>query len=130
MNHFAYRDGVLHAEDVDITTLAQAVETPFYCYSSATLTRHYQVFAGAFSDVAALVCYAMKANSNQAVIGTLAALGAGADVVSEGELLRARAAGVPPEKIMFSGVGQTAPELALAVDEGILCVTVESEGAV
>src|SRR5881396_1591735 len=127
MNHFAYRAGVLHAEDVNLVDLAAAVGTPFYCYSTATLTRHYQVFAGAFADVRALVCYAMKANSNQAVIKTLAQLGAGADVVSEGELKRARAAGIPPEKIMFSGVGKTAAELAAAVDEGILCVNVESE---
>ena len=84
MHHFAYRDGVLHAEAVNLDTLAAAVGTPFYCYSTATLTRHYQVFAGAFSDVDALVCYAMKANSNQAVVRTLAKLGAGADVVSGG----------------------------------------------
>jgi diaminopimelate decarboxylase len=127
MHHFAYRDRVLHAEAVNLITLADAVGTPFYCYSTATLERHYRVFAGAFADVPALVCYAMKANSNQAVIKTLARLGAGADVVSEGELKRARAAGVPPEKIMFSGIGKTARELALAVDEGILCVNVESE---
>src|SRR5580658_2142663 len=127
MHHFAYRDGVLHAEQVDLVALAEAVGTPFYCYSSATLTRHYQVFAGAFADVDALVCYAMKANSNQAVIATLAGLGAGADVVSEGELLRARLAGIAADKIMFSGVGKTARELALAVDQGILCVNVESE---
>ena len=127
MHHFAYRDGVLHAEQVDLIALADAVGTPFYCYSSATLERHYKVFANAFADVDALICYAMKANSNQAVIATLAKLGAGADVVSEGELLRARAAGIPPNKIMFSGVGKTGRELALAVDEGILCVNVESE---
>ncbi len=127
MHHFAYRNGVLHAEGVDLIALAEAVGTPFYCYASATLERHYSVFAGAFADVDALVCYAMKANSNQAVIATLAKLGAGADVVSGGELLRARAAGIAPEKIMFSGVGKTARELALAVDEGILCVNVESE---
>jgi diaminopimelate decarboxylase len=127
MHHFAYRDGVLHAEAVDLVALAEAVGTPFYCYSTATLERHYRVFAGAFADVDALVCYALKANSNQAVIATLARLGAGADVVSEGELLRARAAGIPPDKIMFSGVGKTARELALAVDEGVLCINVESE---
>jgi diaminopimelate decarboxylase len=127
MHHFAYRNGVLHAEQVDLMALAEAVGTPLYCYSSATLERHYRVFAGAFADVDALVCYAMKANSNQAVIATLARLGAGADVVSGGELLRARAAGIPPDKIMFSGVGKTADELALAVDENILCVNVESE---
>ena len=127
MHHFAYRDGVLHAEAVNLDTLAGAVGTPFYCYSTATLIRHYEVFAGAFADVSALVCYAMKANSNQAVVRTLARLGAGADVVSGGELRRARAAGIPADKIMFSGIGKTASELALAVDEGILCVNVESE---
>jgi diaminopimelate decarboxylase len=127
MHHFDYRSGVLHAEAVDIARLADAVGTPFYCYSTATLERHYRVFASAFTDVKALVCYAMKANSNQAMVRTLAKLGAGADVVSEGELKRARAAGIAPEKIMFSGIGKTARELALAVDEGILCVNVESE---
>jgi diaminopimelate decarboxylase len=127
MNHFSYRNGVLHAEAVNLVDLAAAVGTPFYCYSTATLVRHYQVFAGAFADVPALVCYAMKANSNQAVLKTLAGLGAGADVVSEGELKRARAAGIAPAKIMFSGIGKTARELALAVDEGILCINVESE---
>jgi diaminopimelate decarboxylase len=127
MHHFAYRGGVLHAEDVDLIALSDAVGTPFYCYATATLERHYRVFAQAFADVDALICYAMKANSNQAVIATLARLGAGADVVSEGELLRARSAGVPPHKIMFSGVGKTAHELALAVEQGILCVNVESE---
>src|ERR1700734_3751774 len=127
MHHFTYRHGVLHAEDVDLNALADAVGTPFYCYATATLERHYRVFAEAFADVDALVCYAMKANSNQAVIATLARLGAGADVVSEGELLRARAAGVPPDRIMFSGIGKTARELALAVDQGILCINVESE---
>jgi len=127
MNHFDYRNGVLHAEAVNLADLAAAVGTPFYCYSTATLERHYRVFAAAFADVDALICYAMKANSNQAVIATLARLGAGADVVSGGELLRARAAGVAPDKIMFSGVGKTASELALAVEQGILCVNVESE---
>src|SRR5499433_1947540 len=127
MHHFAYRNGVLHAEAVNLVDLAQAVATPFYCYSTATLRRHYEVFADAFADVSALICYAMKANSNQAVIKTLAALGAGADVVSGGELKRARAAGIAPDRIMFSGIGKSAGELALAVDEGILCVNVESE---
>ena len=127
MHHFVYRDGVLHAEAVNIAALAEEVGTPFYCYSTATLERHYRIFAGAFADVPSLVCYAMKANSNQAVIKTLAKLGSGADVVSEGELERARAAGIPPHKIMFSGVGKNARELARAVDEGILCVNVESE---
>jgi diaminopimelate decarboxylase len=127
MHHFAFREGVLHAEAVSLVDLAEAVGTPFYCYSSATLERHYRLFAGLFADVPSLVCYALKANSNQAVIATLARLGAGADVVSGGELKRARAAGVPADKITFSGVGKTEPELALAIDEGILCVNVESE---
>jgi diaminopimelate decarboxylase len=127
MHHFDYRDGVLHAEAVNLAAAAQAVGTPFYCYASATLERHYRVFAEAFADIPSLICYAMKANSNQAVIATLARLGAGADVVSAGELKRALAAGVPPHMIMFSGVGKTEHELALAVDEGILCVNVESE---
>src|SRR6202047_4920351 len=127
MHHFAYRGGVLHAEDVDLIALADAVGTPFYCYTTATLERHYRVFAQAFADVDALICYAMKANSNQAVIATLARLGAGADVVSEGELKRARAAGIAPDRILFSGGGKSARELALAIDEGILCVNVESE---
>src|SRR5262244_2732083 len=127
MHHFIYRNSVLHAEAVNLIDLAQGVATPFYCYSTGTLRRHYEVFADAFSDVSALICYAMKANSNQAVIKTLAALGAGADVVSAGELKRARAAGIAPDKIMFSGIGKTAAELALAVDEGILCVNVESD---
>ena len=127
MHHFAYRDGVLHAEGVSIAAIADAVGTPFYCYSSATIERHYRVFAAAFADVRSLVCYALKANSNQAVIATLARLGAGADVVSEGELKRARAAGVPADRILFSGVGKSARELALAVETGILCVNVESE---
>ena len=127
MHHFAYRDGGLHAEAVDIAALAQEVGTPFYCYSTATLERHYRVFAGAFADVPSLVCYAVKANSNQAVIKTLARLGAGADVVSGGELKRARLAGIPADKIMFSGLGKSAAELALALDERILCINVESE---
>jgi diaminopimelate decarboxylase len=127
MNHFDYRGGILHAEGVALDRLAAAVGTPFYCYSTATLTRHYEVFAGAFADVRALVCYAMKANSNQAVVKTLGGLGAGADVVSGGELKRALLAGIPPSRIVFSGVGKTESELAAAVDAGILCVNVESE---
>ena len=107
MNHFDYRDGVLHAEAVNLSELADAVGTPFYCYSTATLERHYRVFTEAFAGEKTLVCYAMKANSNQSVLRTLAKLGAGADVVSGGELKRALAAGIPPEKILFSGVGKT-----------------------
>jgi diaminopimelate decarboxylase len=127
MHHFAYRDGVLHAEGVDLRRLADEVGTPFYCYSSATLERHYKVFAEAFADTDALVCYAMKANSNQAVLKTLGRLGAGMDIVSEGELRRALAAGVPGERIVFSGVGKTRPEMAFALESGILCFNVESE---
>lgn len=127
MNHFDYRDGVLFAEDVSVPAIAAAVGTPFYVYSTATLTRHYQVFSRAFADLDTLVCYAMKANSNQAVLTTLARLGSGADVVSEGELRRALAAGIPPSKIMFSGVGKTVREMDFALAAGIHCFNVESE---
>ncbi|TPL86961.1 diaminopimelate decarboxylase [Mesorhizobium sp. B2-3-14] len=127
MNHFDYRDGVLHAEDVAIPDIAAQVGTPFYCYSTATLTRHYRVFVQAFAGLDTLVCYAMKANSNQAVLRILAKLGAGADVVSEGELRRALAAGVPAGKILFSGVGKTAREMDFALRAGMLCFNVESE---
>jgi diaminopimelate decarboxylase len=127
MHHFSYRDGVMCAEDVDLREIARAVETPFYCYSSATIERHYRVFSAAFTGVDALICYAMKANANQAVLRILARLGAGMDVVSQGELRRARAAGVPGAKIIFSGVGKTREEMALGLDEDILCFNVESE---
>ncbi|WP_027167470.1 diaminopimelate decarboxylase [Mesorhizobium sp. WSM3224] len=127
MNHFDYRDGVLHAEDVAIPDIAAEVGTPFYCYSTATLTRHFRVFKEAFSGLDALVCYAMKANSNQAVLRTLAKQGAGADVVSEGELRRALAAGIPADRILFSGVGKTPREMDFALSAGILCFNVESE---
>jgi diaminopimelate decarboxylase len=127
MHHFEYRHGALHAEDVDLRSVSEEVGTPFYCYSTATLERHYRVFADAFADTDALVCYALKANSNQAVIATLARLGAGSDIVSEGELRRALAAGVPAGKIVFSGVGKTKAEMAAALDAGILCFNVESE---
>ncbi len=127
MNHFDYRNGVLHAEAVNLIELADAVGTPFYCYSTATLERHYRVFSDAFADEEALVCYALKANSNQSVLRTLAKLGAGADVVSGGELKRALAAGIPPEKILFSGIGKTEAELRAALDADILCINIESE---
>ena len=127
MNHFDYRDGVLHAEAVNLSELADAVGTPFYCYSTATLERHYRVFTEAFGGETTLVCYAMKANSNQSVLRTLAKLGAGADVVSGGELKRALAAGIPPGKILFSGVGKTEAELRAALAADILCINVESE---
>ncbi|CUX60629.1 diaminopimelate decarboxylase [Agrobacterium deltaense Zutra 3/1] len=127
MNHFGYIDGVLHAENVPVPEIAKAVGTPFYVYSTATLERHYKVFSGAFADVDAMVCYAMKANSNQAVLKTLAKLGAGIDVVSGGELRRALAAGVPASRIMFSGVGKTVAEMDYALEAGIYCFNIESE---
>jgi diaminopimelate decarboxylase len=127
MHHFTYRDGAMCAEYVELSAIARAVGTPFYCYSSATIERHYRVFSEAFAELPALVCYAMKANSNQAVLATLARAGAGMDVVSEGELRRARAVGVPAQKIIFSGVGKTRAEMALGLDEDILCFNVESE---
>ena len=127
MHHFAYRDGELHAEDVPLSRIAAEVGTPFYVYSSATIERHFRVFRDAFASQRALVCYAMKANSNQAVLKTLVALGAGMDVVSEGELRRARAAGAPGERIIFSGVGKTRREMALGLDANIRCFNVESE---
>ena len=127
MNHFDYRNGVLHAEAVSLVELADAVGTPFYCYSTATLERHYRVFSEAFAGEKALVCYALKANSNQSVLRTLAKLGAGADVVSGGELKRALAAGMLPERIVFSGVGKTEAELRAALAADILCINVESE---
>ncbi|MDA0661204.1 MAG: diaminopimelate decarboxylase [Proteobacteria bacterium] len=127
MSEFDYRDGILHAEGVAIPEIAAAVGTPFYCYSSAALTRRYLEFTGAFDGQDVMVCYSVKANSNLAVIRTLAALGSGADVVSEGELRRALAAGIPPERIVFSGVGKTRGELAFALDRGIYRINVESE---
>jgi diaminopimelate decarboxylase len=127
MHHFAYKDGTLHAEDVNLKALADEIGTPFYVYSTATLERHFKVMNDAFAGTEHLLCYAMKANSNQAVLKTMAALGAGMDVVSEGELRRALAAGVPAHKIVFSGVGKTAREMALALKEGIACFNVESE---
>ena len=127
MHHFDYKNGTLHAEDVNLAELAEEVGTPFYCYSTATLERHVKVIAEAFKGTDHLLCYAMKANSNQAVLKTIAALGAGMDVVSEGELRRALAAGVPARKIVFSGVGKTAQEMAFALREGIACFNVESE---
>ena len=126
MHHFHYRDGRLYAEDVDLTVLAGEIETPFYCYSTATLERHYGVFDAAFHGTDHMVCYAVKANSNQAVLKTLADLGAGFDVVSEGELRRVLALGVPGRRIVFSGIGKTAREMALGLKEGIACFNVES----
>jgi diaminopimelate decarboxylase len=126
MNHFGYRDGTLHAEDVDLTAIAERVGTPFYCYSTATLERHYRVFAGALPKDA-LVAFSVKANGNLAVLKTLGRLGAGADVVSGGELKKALAAGIPPSRIVFSGVGKTRAEMQLGLDVGIHQFNVESE---
>jgi diaminopimelate decarboxylase len=127
MHHFHYRDGTLYAEDVALTAIAADVGTPFYCYSTATLERHYKVLAEAFAGLDATICFAVKANSNQAVLATLARLGAGMDVVSEGELRRARAAGVPASRIIFAGVGKTREEMAYALAQGIMGFNVESE---
>lgn len=127
MHFFEYRDGVLHAECVSLADIAAHVDTPFYCYSSKTLERHYRVFDEAFAGLDHMVCYSPKANSNQAVMRTLADLGAGADVVSEGELRRARAIGIPGEKIVFSGVGKTEREMAYGLEQNIYCFNVESE---
>jgi diaminopimelate decarboxylase len=126
MNHFSYKHGVLHAEDVDLTALARAVGTPFYCYSTATLERHYRVFAQSL-PADALVAFSVKANGNLAVLKTLARLGAGADVVSGGELKKALAAGIAADRIVFSGVGKTAEEMRLALESGIYQFNVESE---
>ena len=127
MHHFQYRDGVLFAEDVDVTTLAGKVGTPFYVYSAATLRRHVNVMREAFDGIPTLVAYAMKANSNQAVLRVIAGEGAGADVVSGGELERAIAAGIPPDKIVFSGVGKTVSEMRRGIELGIKCFNLESE---
>ncbi|MEL6601312.1 MAG: diaminopimelate decarboxylase [Pseudomonadota bacterium] len=127
MDHFIYRNGVLHAEDVALPEIVEAVGTPFYVYSSATLERHYRVFQEALSGLDHLICYAMKANSNLAVLKLMAGLGAGMDVVSIGEYRRARAVGVPGEKIVFSGVGKTRDEMAYALTHGIRQFNVESE---
>ena len=126
MHHFEFRGGKLFAEGVPVEKIAAEIGTPFYCYSSATLVRHYQVFKNAFEGVDSLVAFAVKANSNLAVLKTLADLGAGMDVVSEGELRRARAAGVPGSRILFSGVGKTEAEQAYALEQDILCFNVES----
>ena len=126
MHHFAYRDGRLFAEDVDLTALADEVGTPVYVYSEATLRRHFRVFADAFSGTDALVAYSVKANSNIAVLKVLASEGAGADVVSGGELARALRAGIEPQKIVFSGVGKSRDEIEAALDAGILQFNVES----
>src|SRR5215472_5946788 len=126
MNHFEYREGKLHAENVDLEKLANEAGTPLYVYSTATLERHYRVFAAAFPPDA-LIAYSVKANGNLAVLKTLARLGAGADVVSGGELVKALSAGIPAEKIVFSGVGKTRTEMAEALKAGIHQFNAESE---
>src|ERR1700747_2565176 len=118
MNHFQYKDGVLCAESVPLDRLAEAAGTPFYCYFTATLERHYKVFSGALPK-GSLIAFAVKANGNLAVLKTLARLGAGADVVSGGELVKALRAGIPANKIVFSGVGKTKTEMAEALKAGI-----------
>ncbi|MGE0044593.1 MAG: diaminopimelate decarboxylase [Hyphomonadaceae bacterium] len=126
MNHFEYKNGVLHCEDVSLAAIAEAAGTPCYVYSSATLARHIQVFREAFAPRDVLIAFAVKANANVAVLATLAKLGAGADTVSAGEIKRALAAGVPPSRIIFSGVGKTDEELAFALETGVHQINVES----
>lgn len=126
MDHFNYKDGVLHAEDVAITDIAAAVGSPVYVYSTATFERHFKVFDEALAGMPHLICYAMKANSNLAVLATLAKLGAGMDVVSEGEFRRALAAGVPGDRIVFSGVGKTPGEMRFALEHDVRQFNVES----
>ena len=127
MDHFLYKNGALHAEDVPVAEIAAAVGTPFYVYSTATLLRHFKLFDDALEGMDHLVCYAMKAASNQAILKTLGDSGAGMDVVSGGEYMRAKAAGVPGDRIVFSGVGKTADEIRLALTGGIRQFNVESE---
>ncbi|MGB5557157.1 MAG: diaminopimelate decarboxylase [Paracoccaceae bacterium] len=127
MDHFLYRNGILHAEDVPVSEIAAAVGTPFYCYSAATLTRHYTLFDEALTGLNHLVCFAMKSNSNLAVLRLMGNLGAGIDVVSVGEYLKAKAAGVPGDRIVFSGVGKTRAEMRVALEGGIRQFNVESE---
>lgn len=126
MDHFSYKNGSYHAEDVALDKIAKEVGTPFYCYSTATLSRHYQVFSGHFSEIGAKVCFAIKANSNLGILKTLASLGCGADVVSEGEIRLALAAGMKPSDIVFSGVGKTADEMAFALEKNIFQFNIES----
>lgn len=127
MHHFHYKNGFLHAENIDLRHLAETIGTPFYCYSSATLERHFKVFQEAFEGTDTLSCFAVKVNSNQAVLKTLARMGAGMDIVSMGELIRVLKAGVQGNKIVFSGVAKTAEEMAVALDAEIYCFNVESE---
>ena len=127
MDHFAYKNSELFAEDVSIAKLAEQVGTQFYCYSKATLPRHFHVFHEALAELNPLICYAVKANTSLAILQTLAKLGAGADVVSGGEIYASLKAGIKPEKIVFSGVGKTAEEIKYALEQGIFQFNVESE---
>ena len=127
MDHFNYRNGQLYAEDVSVAEIAESVGTPFYVYSTATLVRHFQLFDDALDGMNHCICYAMKAASNQAILKTLGNLGAGMDVVSGGEYRRAISAGIPPEKVVFSGVGKTLEEITLALQNGIRQFNVESD---
>ncbi|MFM7084019.1 MAG: diaminopimelate decarboxylase [Hyphomicrobium sp.] len=127
MHHFTYKNLILHAENVDLEKLSEQIGTPFYCYSTATIQRHYEVLSQAFAGIDHLICFAVKANSNLSVLATLAQLGAGMDVVSYGELLRAQKAGVEPKNIIFSGVGKSKEEMLYALQIGILGFNVESE---
>ena len=127
MDHFLYQGGALHAEDVPLAEIAATVGTPFYCYSTATLERHFRLFDDALAGMDHLVCYAVKAASNVAILKVLAELGAGMDVVSGGEYMRAKAAGVPGDRIVFSGVGKTEAEMRLALEGGVRQFNVESE---
>src|SRR5947208_7427234 len=127
MNHFELEGGELHCEGVPLSAIADAMGTPTYVYSTATLERHFRVFREAFAPRQVLVAYAVKASGNLSILKTLGALGAGADTVSEGEIRRALAAGIPPERIVFSGVGKTGAELAFALETGIGEINVESE---
>ena len=127
MDHFLYRNGELHAEDVPLAEIARAVGTPFYVYSAATLTRHYRLFDEGLDGLQHLVCYAVKANSNQAVLKLLGDLGAGFDVVSGGEYARVRALGIPGARIVFSGVGKTRDEMRMALEGGVRQINLESE---
>jgi len=126
MDHFTYKNNELYAEEIAISDIARQIGTPFYCYSTATLTRHYNVFAEAFSPVDATVCFAVKSNSNIAVLQTLGNLGAGGDCVSEGEIRRCLAAGIPASKIVFSGVGKTRSEIKYALEQDIMQINIES----
>ncbi len=127
MRHFEYRNGELYAEDVPLARLAEEVGTPFYAYSHETLSRHFRVFDEAFSSVPHLVCFAMKSNSNLAILRLFGAMGGGLDIVSGGELFRALKAGVPPGRVVFAGVGKSDEEIAFALERGVLLFNVESE---